>query len=141
MSSRAKATTGLAINISGLEGGTLLALCKPSLSRSSGHPTMATSLPNPVLDVVDLSHEISEGMLNMGGWTTAFPVIDTIAKTRTLSQGKMGVASRMILVSEHNGTHLDVPRHFVEDGMPVDQVPLSRLVLPGHLLDFTQKCA
>jgi arylformamidase len=94
---------------------------------------------NPVIDVIDLSHEVAEGMLNMGGWTTAFPVIDTIAKTKTMSQGKMGVASKMILVAEHNGTHIDVPRHFVEDGMSVDQVPLSQLILPGHLLDFTHK--
>ncbi|MCW6511827.1 cyclase family protein [Lichenifustis flavocetrariae] len=100
---------------------------------------MAVARPNPIVDVVDLSHEIREGMLNMGGWTTAFPVIDTLAKTRTLSQGKMGVASRMILVSEHNGTHIDVPRHFVDDGAAIDEVPLTKLLLPGHLLDFTQK--
>lgn len=102
---------------------------------------MLDTRPSPVLDVVDLSHEIREGMLNMGGWTTAFPVIDTLTKTRTLSGGKMGVASRMILVSEHNGTHLDAPRHFVDDGESVDQIPLSRLILPGHLLDFTHKAA
>lgn len=100
---------------------------------------MLSALSNPVKSVVDLSHEVSEGMMNLGGWTTAFPVIDTIAKTKTLSEGRMGVASRMILVSEHNGTHLDVPRHFVEDGASVEQIPLSSLVLPGHLLDFTHK--
>ena len=100
---------------------------------------MNTMVQNPVKQVIDLSHEVAEGMLNMGGWTTAFPVIDTIPKTMTMSQGKMGVASRMILVSEHNGTHLDVPRHFVEDGLSVDQIPLSDLMLPGHLLDLTHK--
>ncbi len=100
---------------------------------------MSDARKNPVIEVVDLSHEIREGMVNMGGWTTAFPVIDTLAKTRTLSGGKMGVASRMILVSEHNGTHLDAPRHFVDDGLSVDEIPLSNLILPGHLLDFTHK--
>jgi arylformamidase len=94
---------------------------------------------SPVVEVIDLSHEVSEGMANIAGWTTAFPVIDTIPKIKTLSQGKVGYAAKMILMAEHNGTHLDVPRHFVEDGMPVDQVPLSQLILPGHLLDFTHK--
>jgi arylformamidase len=94
---------------------------------------------NPVVEVIDLSHEVSEGMANIAGWTTAFPVIDTIAKTKTLSQGKVGYSAKMILMAEHNGTHLDVPRHFVEDGLAVDQIPLSNLILPGHLLDLTHK--
>lgn len=93
----------------------------------------------PFTEVIDLSHEVFEGMANIGGWTTAFPVIDTIAKTKTMTHGKLGIAARYIFVSEHTGTHLDVPRHFVEGGTAVDEVPLSSLILPGHLLDFTHR--
>lgn len=94
---------------------------------------------NPVVEVIDLSHEVSEGMANIAGWTTAFPVIDTFSKIKTLSQGKAAYAAKMILMAEHNGTHLDVPRHFVEDGAAVDQISLSQLILPGHLLDLTHR--
>ena len=45
----------------------------------------------------------------------------------------------MILMAEHCGTHLDCPYHFDENGLTVDKVPLERLILPGHLLDFTSK--
>jgi len=95
--------------------------------------------PMPFTEVIDLSHEISEGMANIAGWTTAFPVIDTIAKTKTLSQGKAGYSARFIFMAEHNGTHLDVPRHFVDGAASVDEIPLSSLILPGHLLDLTHR--
>jgi arylformamidase len=54
---------------------------------------------NPIKEVIDLSHEVSENMENISGWTTAFPMMDTIAKTRQLSGGKVGYAARMILIS------------------------------------------
>jgi putative cyclase len=45
----------------------------------------------------------------------------------------------MILMAAHCGTHNGVPRHFVEDGLAVDQWPLEKPILPGHLLDLTHK--
>jgi kynurenine formamidase len=45
----------------------------------------------------------------------------------------------MMLLSEHTGTHFDAPSHFDPDGLSVDQVDLSRLIVPGHLLDLTHK--
>ena len=45
----------------------------------------------------------------------------------------------MFLISEHTGTHLDCPFHFDPKGTTVDQYPLEKLILPGHLLDFTAK--
>jgi hypothetical protein len=38
---------------------------------------------SPIKEVVDLSHEVSENMENISGWTTAFPTMDTIAKRRS----------------------------------------------------------
>jgi kynurenine formamidase len=40
--------------------------------------------------------------------------------------------SRMMLLPEHSGTHLDVPRHCVPGGTDVAGVALEKLVLPGH---------
>ena len=93
----------------------------------------------PVKAVIDLSHELYDGMPNLGGWKVAFPQIDTFFRTKQLTQGRHSYQSKMMLLPEHCGTHLDAPVHFVEGGTAINQVPLEQLVLPGHLLDLTHK--
>jgi kynurenine formamidase len=92
-----------------------------------------------VREVVDLSHELFEGMPNIAGLAVNFWPIETIDGTRQMSGGKLGMESRMMLVPEHCGTHLDAPRHCDKNGQSIDQLPLSRFVVPGHLLDLTSK--
>lgn len=35
----------------------------------------------------------------------------------------------------HSGTHIDAPMHFIRDGIPVDQIPVARLVRPARVID------
>jgi arylformamidase len=91
--------------------------------------------------VIDLSHDFYTGMPNLGSPTTAFWPTDSFDKTRILSGGRTQFEARMILMSEHCGTHLDAPRHYDPSGASVAEVPLDNLILPGHLLDFTAKSA
>jgi kynurenine formamidase len=49
-------------------------------------------------------------------------------------------AANRITCPEHCGTHLDAPRHFLETGETVDQVPLKRLAGPAACVDITQQC-
>jgi kynurenine formamidase len=44
---------------------------------------------------------------------------------------------------EHTGTHLDAPNHWVtgRDGSDVADIPLSRLIRPVVVLDFSSECA
>jgi len=42
---------------------------------------------------------------------------------------------------EHGGTHIDAPVHFKEGGLTLDQVPLSRLVLPVFVIDISSNAA
>jgi kynurenine formamidase len=44
--------------------------------------------------------------------------------------------SRLELGS-HSGTHCDAPRHFLEDGLTLDQLPLERFVGAGVVIDAT----
>jgi len=37
----------------------------------------------------------------------------------------------------HVGTHVDAPRHFVRDGITIDQVPLDRLCGPCRVVEVT----
>jgi arylformamidase len=90
-------------------------------------------------EVVDLGHEMFDGMANLGASVASFWPSETHAGTALFSQGKLAFESHMILVSEHTGTHLDCPFHFDPDGVTVDQYPLQKLVLPGWVLDFSAK--
>ncbi|HEY7729070.1 MAG TPA: cyclase family protein, partial [Candidatus Eisenbacteria bacterium] len=41
----------------------------------------------------------------------------------------------------HGGTHLDAPAHFAEGANSADEVPLSRLIAPGIVIDVTARAA
>ncbi len=43
--------------------------------------------------------------------------------------------------AEHGGTHMDSPVHFAEGGNTTDQVPLSRLIGPGVVIDVSAQAA
>jgi kynurenine formamidase len=92
-------------------------------------------------EIVDLGRELYNGMPNLGANLTAFFPLETYAATRRISDGRVGYEGRMIIMAEHCGTHLDCPYHFDEHGLTVDQMPLDRLILPGHLLRFIDKRA
>ncbi|MFP3870436.1 MAG: cyclase family protein [Syntrophobacteria bacterium] len=81
---------------------------------------------------LDLTHRIEEGM-------PVFPgdVQPKIEQTMTLGKDICTVQS--IRFSNHLGTHLDAPSHFIEGGMTVDQIPLATLIGTAVILDFTDK--
>lgn len=93
----------------------------------------------PFKEIVDLGHEYFNGMLNIGGPMVAFWPMETIEYYQKITQGKFGMEGRMILMPEHCGTHIDVPRHFVKGGASVEQIPLETINLPGHLLNLTHR--
>jgi arylformamidase len=45
----------------------------------------------------------------------------------------------MLSIMTHNGTHIDVPRHMMEKGFPVDQLPLAQVAKEGVLIKLTHK--
>ncbi|MEE8523490.1 MAG: cyclase family protein, partial [Thermoanaerobaculia bacterium] len=47
-----------------------------------------------------------------------------------------GVNAQYIQTSNHMGTHLDAPRHFVTSGMTIDEIPLEWLCGPGVIVDL-----
>ncbi len=98
-------------------------------------------MKSPFREVIDLSHEMFEGMRNGGGWAVSFPRMDSFARTRLMTDGKAAYETHMMLFPEHCGTHLDAPRHFHEPGDAIDKMPLDRLFVPGHLLDLTHRGA
>jgi kynurenine formamidase len=43
--------------------------------------------------------------------------------------------------AEHGGTHLDAPIHFAEGRLPVDAIPVERLMGPAVRVDVSDRCA
>jgi kynurenine formamidase len=50
-----------------------------------------------------------------------------------------GVNAQYIQTSNHMGTHLDAPRHFVTAGMTIDEIPIEWLYGEGVLVDLTDE--
>ena len=50
-----------------------------------------------------------------------------------------GVNAQYIQTSNHIGTHLDAPRHFVTGGMTIDEIPMEWLYGPGVIVDLTDE--
>lgn len=54
-------------------------------------------------------------------------------------KAEQGVNAQYIQTSNHIGTHLDAPRHFVTNGRTIDQIPLDWLYGPGVIVDLTDE--
>lgn len=51
-----------------------------------------------------------------------------------------GTMNTVLTISSHVGTHIDAPRHFYQDGAPIDEVPLDRVVMrEAVVLDVSHK--
>ncbi|HKM79059.1 MAG TPA: cyclase family protein [Candidatus Bathyarchaeia archaeon] len=52
-----------------------------------------------------------------------------------------GALSYLWTLVDHTGTHIDAAAHIVDNGLTVDQLPVSRCVGKGVVLDFSKKSA
>lgn len=50
-----------------------------------------------------------------------------------------GVNAQYIQTSNHMGTHLDAPRHFVTGGKTIDELPLDWLYGEGYIVDLSDE--
>ena len=50
-----------------------------------------------------------------------------------------GVNAQYIQTSNHMGTHLDAPRHFVTSGMTIDEIPMDWLYGPGVIVNLADE--
>ncbi len=50
-----------------------------------------------------------------------------------------GFASKILMLSDHVGTHVDSPFHFLPAGATIESVPLDRLIGPAICLDVSAK--
>ena len=52
---------------------------------------------------------------------------------------KDGVNLTKITMGSHTGTHLDAPRHFIQDGIGIDRIPPDKLIGEAYVADLSKK--
>ena len=58
-----------------------------------------------------------------------------ISYQQAIAAGK-GANVSDIQFGSHTGTHVDAVKHFFDDGQPIDEIPLDKLIGPALLLEF-----
>lgn len=78
---------------------------------------------------IDLSHPLEDGQLN-------FPFDPKISIVVHNTIDSIGYNISQISMSSHQGTHLDAPFHFYDDGKTLDQMRLEQFYGPATLIDL-----
>ncbi|XP_078588555.1 isatin hydrolase-like isoform X1 [Branchiostoma floridae x Branchiostoma japonicum] len=88
--------------------------------------------------LIDLTWPMEEGM-NM--YPTHAEYRFTIVYRGELAPGypESYLESNNLFMSEHTGTHLDAPAHFVPGAWRLDEIPLGHLTGPGVVVDVRDK--
>jgi len=83
------------------------------------------------ISIVDLSYSIEEGMSIFNApWHPKL----SIKQLGTIENE--GRETRFISLGSHLGTHIDAPRHFIKNGISIDQISLNRLMGKVTILEF-----
>lgn len=85
-----------------------------------------------MVKLVDLSQDLYHGVPN-------FACDPQTAIFTHLTIPDRGYNNAVIVTGTHQGTHLDAPYHFYDDGKTVDQLDLRKGFGPAWVLDFTHK--
>ena len=82
----------------------------------------------PEYTVVDLTLPLGPETVMWPGEAAPFAeVVETVKHD--------GTYARRVHLSEHSGTHVDAPNHFVEGGQAVTDLPLQTLISPAVVID------
>jgi arylformamidase len=79
--------------------------------------------------LIDLTHPLADGQPN-------FPLDPPLRVKVFNTIASIGYNITEMSLATHQGTHLDAPYHFYDDGATVDQIPLERFLGPAVLADL-----
>jgi arylformamidase len=60
----------------------------------------------------------------------------SVARSSSIENGDPANVS-MIAMGAHTGTHIDAPRHFIEDGAPIDRISLDAVIGPARVIELS----
>lgn len=82
------------------------------------------------MKLIDLSHPLEHGQLN-------FPFDPKISVLAHNTVSSIGYNITQVSMSTHQGTHLDAPFHFYDDGKTIDRMRLDQFIGTTALIDLT----
>ncbi len=88
--------------------------------------------------LIDLSHGFDETTIYWPTATEGF-ALESVAYGET--EGGYFYAANNLCTPEHGGTHIDAPRHFSDDGVTAEAIPLARLIAPAVVIDMSDDAA
>lgn len=86
--------------------------------------------------VIDLTYDLDPNAI---GWPSHPPYSFAIVQRGVSKDLKLYVEYNKFSMGEHRGTHADAPSHFAQGHWRNQQIPPSRLVGPGVVIDVRQK--
>ena len=106
-------------------------LTLPIESNMAGIPGLKSYADNPSrVTIIAAITEAQKELLRAEGLTLS---------NNLVVNGRSMISVLSILV--HNGTHIDAPRHMIDKGYPVDQIPLAQVAKEAALINLPQKGA
>lgn len=87
-------------------------------------------------EIIDLSHAYNKDTIY---WPTSPSKFSLKQLAYGPTEAGFFYSANTFATPEHGGTHIDAPIHFHAGGQTVDQIPLEQLILPGIVIDVTNK--
>ena len=79
-------------------------------------------------------HDISQELFHC----KVFPGDESPQFKKTISMAEGGVCNLTVFSQcAHNGTHVDAPYHFIDQGRTIDQIDLNRVIGEAKVVEFT----
>lgn len=82
--------------------------------------------------IIDLTMTLEEGMTTF--WGEWHPKVEI---EQMGFHEKVNRETRRLTIGTHTGTHMDAPRHFIEEGETIENIPLDVLVGPAYVVDLS----
>jgi kynurenine formamidase len=114
--------------------GVFAAVCIVRVAFAAGAAPMAIDSSK----IVDLTYTFDSTTIY---WPTEHPFVHQFEHYGIEEPGGYFYASGKYAAPEHGGTHMDAPIHFNREGMTVDQVPLTAMIGPAAVIDFSARAA
>ena len=81
---------------------------------------------------MDLSHHLRNGM-------PVYPDDPLPSFENYATLEKEGVNLTRLTMGSHTGTHLDAPRHFIQDGIGIDMIPIDKMIGEAYVAGLSRK--
>lgn len=93
------------------------------------------------MKIVDLSVKLYDGLQSYAAHpkVTIYNYVTHEFSAARYQLPAKGFATKLLIISDHMGTHLDAPFHFVEEGKTIDQVPLEDTFGDAIVIDVSDK--